>query len=75
MITEQRLSEIADLEYIPKPGTNDFKDLVRLARLGIWSLNHGIPAVEAARDFINRNDNGSNAFAEALAQLPKQGDE
>ncbi len=78
MITEKRLGELAECRLY-ECTKEEWKELMHLARLGLWAKYHGIDNIkfyskmDTSEDFYQHNDFVDKA-RETLAALPK-GDE
>lgn len=72
MITQERLDELEQHANSPTRDMISFshaetRELVRLARLGLWAEKHGVPALEEVEATC-----GACSTADALAALPTE---
>lgn len=84
MIDENRLKLVEENVFtlgIPLDRTGnstvtvEMKDLIRLARLGLWAENHGVPKLKesiALQERQSRQRKSYDVLMEALAALPKE---
>lgn len=65
--------DFKDWQAITFHGYQDCKDLIRLARLGLWAQEHALPALNEYRFIsVTKGETQYSAAAEAIARFPKE---